>query len=348
MKKKDNHTIVSDNLPKHIKKGHQLVFSRQDLSAREADMFALMIANMLPEDWKQDTPHYSFTAEQLSKWLNIDSKHVGSNLNPVSNRLASRKIGIKVESEDQDTEFDYRPLFKHIAYKKGILTMVPNDMLKKEYIAYNQGFALINTKNFFNIKKEYSKRLYEILSRFKDVALSMHPIGIEELKGLFGLLSENGKIKKDKISFKSNNVFMKRCIRDSIVELSTNEATKNEIIFHTSPKGEKGFDLIKQGNKIISIKFLYQWKHSQVNQVEDAQIIIHQLESKRITGKIKLSIQELQKLKDAYTIIGDQKSIEIIDKALESKVNNNIDIKKSKTITDQILELKEGSEKLEY
>ena len=52
MRKKEILPIVNDNLPKHIKKGHQLVFSRQDLSAREADMFALMIANMSVDDWK--------------------------------------------------------------------------------------------------------------------------------------------------------------------------------------------------------------------------------------------------------------------------------------------------------
>ncbi len=31
--------------------------------------------------------------------------------------------------------------------------MVPNDMLKSEYIEYNHGFALINTRNFFDLKK---------------------------------------------------------------------------------------------------------------------------------------------------------------------------------------------------
>ncbi|MDF5188594.1 replication initiation protein, partial [Vibrio parahaemolyticus] len=186
--------VVSDNLPKHIKKGHQLVFSRQDLSAREADMFALMIAHMKANDWEHSTPHYEFTSHQLSEWLGVESKHIGSNLSPVANRLASRKIGIKIETCKGDVEFDYRPLFKHIAYKNGTLTMVPNDMLKSEYIEYNQSFALINTRNFFDVKKEYSKRLYELLSRFKDKGFEMHQQKLEELKGVFGLLDEAGKL----------------------------------------------------------------------------------------------------------------------------------------------------------
>ena len=194
--------------------------------------------------------------------------------------------------------------------------MVPNDMLKREYIAYNQGFALINTQHFFSIKKEYSKRLYEILSRFKDSTVSIHPMSIDELKGLFGLLDESGKLKKDKTSFKSNNVFMKRCIRDSILELSTNDATRHEVAFQTSSKGEKGFELIKKGNKIVSIKFLYQWKHTKQNQVKHAEQIVHDLESKRIENKQKLTADELHQLRAAYICLGDTQRVELIDQAI--------------------------------
>lgn len=269
-KKKENYLVVSDNLPKHIKKGHQLVFSRQDLTAREADMFALMIAHMTCHDWQKKTPQYQFSAQQLSEWLKIDSKHIGSNLSPVANRLASRKIGIKIEFENKDTEFDYKPLFKHIAYKNGTLTMVPNDMLKSEYIAYNQGFALINTYNFFNIKKEYSKRLYEILSRFKDTGTQVQPLTIHELKGLFGLLNEAGKLKKEKSSFNKTSVFMQRCIRDSIDELANHPSTQEEIRFLTSEKGELGYEVQKQGNAIISIRFLYEWINQRSKKTDDA------------------------------------------------------------------------------
>ena len=130
----------------------------------------------------------------------------------------------------------------------------------------------------------------------------MHPIGIDELKGLFGLLDESGKIKKDKISFKSNNVFMKRCIRASIAELSTNEATCNEIIFHTSEKGEKGFELIKQGNKIISIRFLYRWKKTHLNQIEDAQTI-QDLEQRQASARAFISSRANQTERRYLTMV---------------------------------------------
>ncbi|MBA5764600.1 replication initiation protein [Vibrio sp. 404] len=314
--------VVSDNLPKHIKKGHQLVFSRQDLSAREADMFALMIAHMKTSDWETSTPHYEFTSHQLSEWLGLESKHIGSNLSPVANRLASRKIGIKVETQKGDIEFDYRPLFKHIAYKNSVLTMVPNDMLKPEYIEYNQGFALINTRNFFDVKKEYSKRLYELLSRFKDKGYEMHQQKIDELKGVFGLLDEAGKLKKDKISFKNNSVFMKRCVRESIKELSEHPQISKELLFLESDKGDKGFELIKKGKTITGIKFIFRWLKlgtiDELNQ-HDAMKTIKELEIKRLQNNVRLSDVELETLAIAYRYIGKDELALKVEESLSKR-----------------------------
>ncbi|MCG7500025.1 replication initiation protein [Vibrio sp. Of7-15] len=322
MSEQEYFPVVSNNLPKHIKKGHQLVFSRQDLSAREADMFALMIAHMKVEDWHNVTPHYEFSSQQLSEWLHVESKHVGSNLSPVANRLASRKIGIKLETDKGDVEFDYRPLFKHIAYKNGVLRMVPNDMLKSEYIEYNQGFALINTRNFFDVKKEYSKRLYELLSRFKDKGFEMHSQNINELKGVFGLLDEAGKLKKDKGSFKNNSVFMKRCIRESIKELSEHPQIKKELLFLESPQGDKGFELIKKGRSITGIKFLFRWiKLGTVDELNqhDAIKTIKELELKRLQNSIQLSEPELEALAISYRYVGHEEKAMKVEESLAKR-----------------------------
>lgn len=349
--------VVSDNLPKHIKKGHQLVFSRQDLSAREADMFALMIAHMKANDWERSTPHYEFTSHQLSEWLGVESKHIGSNLSPVANRLASRKIGIKVESNKGDVEFDYRPLFKHIAYKNGTLTMVPNDMLKSEYIEYNQGFALINTRNFFDVKKEYSKRLYELLSRFKDKGFEMHQQKLNELKGVFGLLDEAGKLKKDKSSFKNNSVFMKRCIRESIKELTEHPEIRKELLFLESESGEKGFEVIKKGRTITGIKFLFRWIKlgtiEDLNQ-HDALKTIRELELKRLQDKIKLTEAELEALAIAYRYVGKEQHAFKVEESL-SKRHLNRDSEEGSgckseidSLLDKIDALSEISDNPEY
>lgn len=317
--KNDQQLVQPDQLPKHIKKGHQLVFSRQDLTSREADLFALMVANMTPSDWETSTPQYMFSSQQLSDWFGMDSKHVGSNLNPVANRLASRKIGIKVENKKGDVEFDYRPLFKHIAYKSGQLVMVPNDMLKSEYIEYHQGFALINTRNFFDVKKEYSKRLYELLSRFKDKGYEMHMQQIEDLKGVFGLLDESGKLKKDKASFKNNSVFMKRCIRESIKELTEHPQINKELLFLESEKGDKGFEIIKKGKSIVAIRFLFRWlKKASIEEFNQHEALktIRELELKRLQHKTPLNDAELEILAMAYRLLGRDEQANKIEQAL--------------------------------
>lgn len=319
-KQLSNKPISRNNLPKHIKQGHKLVFSRKDLSQREADLFALMMAQMKSGDWVNTTPQYTFTASQLSEWLNIDSKHVGSILSPAAERLSSYKIGIKVENEDGDEDFDYKPLFKRIRYKKGLLTMVPNDMLESEYIEYRQGFALITTKTYLDIKQEYAKRLYEILSRFKKDGYEMHFIKIEELKGLFGLLDEKGKLKKNKASFANNGVFMKRCIRDSIGKLSNHPIARKEFLFLKSENNEVGYELRTQGKKISEIKFLVRWVDKgtveELN-THDALKVVKELISKQVTSKQKLSPAELTQLMLAYRYLGQDEEADRVEKALQ-------------------------------
>lgn len=327
-------------LPKHIKKGHQLVFSRQDLSAREADLFALMMAHMKTLDWNSKTPVYAFTCAQLSEWLDIDSRHVGSILSPVAERLSLRKVGLRAINDKGEEEFDFIPFFKRLSYKDGTLRMVPNDELTPEYIEYNQGFALINTRNFFNLKREYSKRLYEVLSRFKTEGTSMKVQNIDDLKGLFGILDEKGKLKSDKKSFKNNSVFMQRCIRESIQEIASNPLTRKELLFLTSETGELGYRLLKQGRKINGIEFLYRWIESstmqELNQ-QDAKENIRKLELKRLQSGEKLNIEELRYLADAYRAIGRDDTAADIEKGIILRKQEVVEVEDTDDELDEML-----------
>ncbi|UTV31016.1 replication initiation protein [Photobacterium atrarenae] len=250
---------IGSALPGHIRKGHQLLFSRQDLSAREADLLALMMAHMQAPDWHHHTPVYRFSCNQLSQWLGIEPRHVASVLSPVAERLSLRQVGLRTLSVKGREEFDYLPFFKRLTYSDGHLVMIPNDLLRAEYLASAQGCALINTRYFLQLKKEYSKRLYELLSCFKTADTPLQVQSMNELKGLFGLLDEKGRLKAGKRSFQNNSVFMKRCIRDSIEEITTRTQLRKELLFLTSERGEKGYRLIKQGREIVGIEFLYRW-----------------------------------------------------------------------------------------
>jgi plasmid replication initiation protein len=298
----------NENLPKHIKKGHQLVFSRQNLSAREADLFALMMACMNPVDWEFNTPSYEFPCAKLSEWLNIDAKHMASTLSPIADRLAEKKVGINNINDNDGLEFDYVPLFKRIRYKQGVLKMIPNDELKNEYIEYHKGFALINTANFLGLKREYSKRLYELLSRFKDNGTSMRTFNINELRGLFGILDSNNQLREDKKSLSNTGVFLRRCVKDSLKEIMDNPQTNKELLF-LSCDGRIGYKAITVGKRIVSIEFLYKWVQGTNNintfNSNDAKKTIKSLELERLQNKTKLTDAQLELLAAAYKSIGE-------------------------------------------
>ncbi|MFT5852343.1 MAG: plasmid replication initiation protein [Colwellia sp.] len=347
---------MSDKLPLHTKKGHQLLFSYQDLSARESDLFTILMSFMKDDDWLNETPEYQFSSHNLSKWLGIDNKHLASSLNPLCERLSEKKMGFK----DSNTgDFDYIPLFKRFRYKNRELTIVPNDILKEQYIAYRNGFALISTDNQLSLKREYTKRLYEILCRFKGKdGRYLKPLGIKELQGMFGILNEKDELKRDKKSFKNNSVFMKRCIKESIEELCSNPNTKKEIMFLPGERGSLGYSTHTIGNKIMKIEFLYRWisksSNTELTELSPDKIIL-MLENKRTMEKIKLSVEELESLAAAYASIGQtdrsDKIISDIQKRKELELDDptdNSDLEdeeadKMKALLDKIAIMEESS-----
>ncbi|CAK2443518.1 Replication initiation protein [Vibrio crassostreae] len=318
-------TSKKHTLPKQFKKAHKLVFSQQDLTQREADLFALMIAHMKPEDWENNnTPTYQFTSTQLSRWLNIDPKELAKTLRPVADRLTKKNIGVMIEDDTKDIqEFDFISIFKRVTYKDRRLTMKPNEELKDAYIEYNNSYALITTQSFLSLKKEYAKRLYEILSRFKGGGTYLQTFDIEDLKGLFGLHDPAGKIKSGKRSFSNNSVFIDRCIKASIKGIEDDSETNQEIMFFDSEDGRThGYEVYREGRKISKIKFLYRWVEKkgpvQKLNLDDIKRIISSLEMKRIGGS-ELTTDELKNLAHCYTSIGEQDRASKINMAIKRR-----------------------------
>ncbi|WP_158678247.1 replication initiation protein [Pseudoalteromonas sp. T1lg23B] len=315
--------ITKTGLPDQIKKGHELVFSYQDLSKRQADVFALMMASMHEDDWSKGSPVYEFTTTQISDFLDIDKRSVRSIIKPVCNELTKKNIGL-----ENGSNFEFYPIFSRIRYEGGVLKMKPNPELRAAYIDYKKGYALINTKNYFGLDKEYTKRLYEMLSRFKNHG-TIHPIAINALKGMFGILDEKGEYKSDKRSYKATAVFINRCIKQPMEEMRNNLVVSKEMVFPDSAtkKGAYGFELIKRGKTITHIKFTVKWvsKSSEtsieLNQ-KDALERIKEIEGRRFTLKLrdeKLSIKELEMLKYCYETVGAIDKASLISIAIEKR-----------------------------
>lgn len=301
--------MENKGLPKTIYKGHELVFARQTFTQKEADLFALMLAHMHPEDWSNNTPCYMFTAKELQNWLKIDPKNMGSKLDAICSSLSSKKIGFSITTS-RGVEFEYTPIMARVSYKNAVLTMSPNSLLKEEYMRTSQGFSQITTENYFQLKNIYSKRLYEILSRAKDSKRFKLPAkGILELKGLFGLLADNStKTKpvynKGKSSYQNNTLFLKKCIQDSIKEISENDDIKRELKFLDGENGDLGFTAHKTGNKITSVEFHFEWLQERQLDKESAAKHVS-LELLRVSKGEELTLEENLGLLDALNCLLD-------------------------------------------
>lgn len=242
-----------------FKKSHALVFSRLSLSPVEHDIFALLLSRLHKDQWEDFmagktpiSPSYEFKSKVLCDWFCAGRDDLYNILYKPSERLAGKKIGVTQEGNS----FDFIPLFKRVKYKNGTLTIKPNDELITEYLGISQGHAQIPHKSFRQIKTEHGKRLYTMLCRFKSPHTELHAQSIEELHGFFGLLDKQGTLLKKTYAVNAN--FIKRIIKPAIQEIGEKE---DDIRFLIDEKtGNHGFSYIKEGRKVVGIKFLFQWK----------------------------------------------------------------------------------------
>jgi hypothetical protein len=344
---------IQETMPEVFKKSHELIFSRQRLTSHEQNIFNLMIAHMKEDHWKVNSvgPSYEFPAQTLSDWFDIDSNHLSSTLSPVADRLATRTVGF-VNHETK--EWDYIPILSRIKYKNAKLVIIPNPELKEQYIDFSiNGYALINRKPLYKLKKTYSKRLYEILSRFKQSHYKQRPLTIDELKGFFGLFDEKGKMNKGNKSLENTGVFIKRCVADSFEEIA--EVCKHELMLFKSDKGEMGYSLIKKGRITTGIKFHYRWIDRKVSMSEStAKKVLSDLETKRLLKKEQLSIEELNMLAEAYFVMDDPDSAShiysIIEQreAAEAQEPEDKAAQEKKSFLEKIKQLKESNSDVGY
>jgi len=333
-KQKNVNLGLQEAMPESFKKSHELIFSRQRLTVHEQNVFNLMIAHMREEHWKGiSAPSYEFPAKTLADWFSIDSNHLSSTLKPVADRLASRTVGF---TNTATNEWDYIPILARIKYKDAKLIITPNPELKEQYIDFsNKGFALINRKPLYRLKKSYSKRLYEILSRFKQEGYQ-RPLTIDELKGYFGLFDENGNLSKENKSLGPTGVFVRRCIADSFQEIA--EISKHELILFKGDSGELGYSLIKKGRTTTGVRFHYKWVDRKITMdMNTAKDTIRELETKVALKNTKLTIEELYLLAEAYTTFEDTQTA--------SEIYETINQREAALVVDPEQKAKEEKEK---
>jgi len=297
-----------------VKKSHELVFSRQKLSAREQDILTLMLGTMKISDWGTEEnptiPTYRIPTSEIAEQLDVRPTDMYATLKLPCAKLANRSMGFFIEEKQK---FIYRGLFKEISYTNGILTLIPNDRLRAAYIGGAKGYALVDSRAYHSLNREPSKRLYDLMSRFKKKQFGkLNKMRLEELKGMFGLFAEDGQYRPRCKSFKNNSTFINRYIVDSIKEFQSNAHIRSSLIFHESDDKVPtvGYKLYKTGNKYTDIEFLYSWTDSsdeplRASNFDEAIAKVNEIETFRAHLKKsnkKLSIHKLTELLDNYKV----------------------------------------------
>lgn len=260
-----------------FKKAHKLVFSQLSLSPVEHDIFALFLSRLKKKDWDDyidrktlESPHYTFSNQVLSEWFGVNKASLFNVLKKPSTKLAHQVIGVMNETEQR---FRFLPLFKNVEYVNGSLTLVPNDLLINEFLCVSQGHSQIPHLTFRNLKRDYSKRLYSMLCRFKDPSKTeLHYLSLEDLYANFGLLDQSGKLVKK--TYGEFAYLMNRIIKPAIEEISHQESDIEFLI--DAKTGNYGYSYRKKGRKVVAIKFIYKWRFeshetSPLNQLNSAE-----------------------------------------------------------------------------
>ena len=268
---------ISELQTRYYKKSHKIVFGSLSLSAIEHDLFALFLSRLDKNHWaiKKDRklsceqdwdaliqdqtsfvcPSYTFSNDMLSEWFKVSKTELYSLLNMPAKRLSGRSVGLE---DKENNYFVYMSLFKRVEYKNANLTLIPNDQLIKEYLCVSEGHSQISHVIFRQLKREYSKRLYTILCRFKSYG-KLPEFKIEDIRALFGLLDTNGKLKKT--SYSRTHAIIREIIHPSIEEIDAQESKIHFFSDVDQPKNF-GYRTIRQGRKIVAIKFLFDWNVS--------------------------------------------------------------------------------------
>jgi hypothetical protein len=348
--------LVIDKNPKDIQnhiKSHDMVFATLDLSPRMCDILAMLFTRMRAEDWfvNRDIdagipaqPRYKFTAKEIGSFLLMEPKHVATIL-----KLPSKKLGaLTAGFERSDGSFKYSPLFTDIEYSNGLYTIVPNNELRNSYIAKAKanGYALINNSQYLALKHTSAKKMLDLLSRYK-TGKSLYPITIERLQQTFGVIGEQGEVKKP--YYTTTYRFIQYVIKPALGKIANSEESKDRIRLFKGRDGTLGFDLIDDG-ECLKVQFLYEWLNCYSDEdIELANIRIETILQENMylqkEGK-RLSLDSLYELKECCKIVStESEDMRIMLANIIAKTDEAIRVSKMEDLESDLADKSKHKEK---
>ena len=152
---------------------HRISEARLELSAKQFDIFAIILALVFMQTDVDDNLEYSITGEDLNRLFSYENSKQGyAELSRICKEtgqqlVEGRHIGWKIKHDNE--KVDYINLFSSVAYTRGRALFVLTPEAKKElvYEKQNMNMAIFSSlKYILPLKSMYSKHLYFLCKQY--------------------------------------------------------------------------------------------------------------------------------------------------------------------------------------
>lgn len=222
--------------PNRIIKTNPIINARFDITTVQMKVFLKIIATI--DQSKADISEVQISVAELQKFVGRTSKNIHKYLQEELVKLKQRNIYF----EDENIRLDTNLLSSIIYYKKqGYFTFEIPKALKPFLLQIKENFTVLDIRNMLFLESIYAMRFYEYCKEFE--RFKTFEIDVEELKERFGIADR----------YKNYFDFKLKVINQARTELMKN----SELYFD--------FDEIKEGKKVVRIRFTIIKNSKQVN-----------------------------------------------------------------------------------
>ena len=173
--------------PITITKSHQLVTAHLEFTAKETDIFHLLLTSLKKETNAQKiandikkiprcknndgvfidklTLTYEYTREELLECLNVTPKYLSTYLDEATSKIMKK---VAIIRDVKKGNWCKNTLVNTANYVDGVLTLQLNRDIAELLLNYTKGFAIVDFNLMFSLKTTNEKRILDLISRFKN------------------------------------------------------------------------------------------------------------------------------------------------------------------------------------
>jgi plasmid replication initiation protein len=207
-----------------IRQHNAITGARHGMSATEQNIMYMLISQLRDDDPKDKL--YSISVSDLDKLSNSQVNY--SHLKEASQKLIGKVYRIRTENE----MVSFAPL-NFFMYKKGKgkIELKISDEIRPFFFALKNNYTRFQFQMALKLKSKYSKRMYEMLSQFKNTGI--FKISLQELKERFELIDpKTGKEEYEKFGLFATYVL-------EVAKKEINEHTEIHVEYSTEKTGRK-------------------------------------------------------------------------------------------------------------